>query len=425
MDDSMNSKQDKLSGIRAAIAASKHRAEKNGMIGYYGCLDVTDDLIELLGNAEVAIQEGDYLFAYRVASLIHSSLIRLALSADDSGGGVTEALGKAYPVIEQLCEKVPRDSKDATQIFLQSIKDCSNKLYEGMEEYALNLLSYTARLADPRNVMKLRDLLDEIKQRHRESTYYLSLDALVWLEAILATQGQEAADSYAKEHLHYKEIRERAVEWALERGDLKGAQDLILEYLESGKHNYWNVQDWYQQLFELYGQSGDTEQQEKLARSLLLVEHDPFYYHKLKDILITKGEWQDQYLSLLHEMSQELEVRSYLDLLAGEDETELMLQKLREFPEKIFFHAEQLAEVYPEETWQLMVQAIQYRAERANKRSHYRDVCRSIQYLTDLGGYTEAAELTTQLWKTFKGKPAFQEELVRLASNLGRKPRRR
>ena len=173
-----------MSAVRQRIAASKRHVTHNGFIDYYGCISVTNDLIEILEEAEKLTESGEYIHAYSVAALVLINLAKLASSADDSAGGITNAMGYVKNVLEKVCSGVEYGSDDADYILSQSLTDSRNKAFEGWAEFAYNLLLPAARLSTVKNAGKLYDVLNELSvklSQKEHSSWYLESDCLVRL----------------------------------------------------------------------------------------------------------------------------------------------------------------------------------------------------------------------------------------------------
>lgn len=154
-----------MSIVRERIAAAKRRETHRGFIDNRGCISVTNEFISILGGAGKSAERGEFTYAYSVAALVLVNLAKLAGSADDSAGGITDARGYVDDVLEKVCSGVSYSSTDAEFIFLQSIKDSQNKAFDGWDEFAYDLLRPTARLATPKNVGKLYAALDEFSAK--------------------------------------------------------------------------------------------------------------------------------------------------------------------------------------------------------------------------------------------------------------------
>lgn len=183
-----------ISAVRERIAAAKRNGTHSGYIDYGGCVFVCNEFISILEEAGIAAQRGDCVYAYTVAALILINLARLAGSADDSAGGITDTQSYVEDVLDKACSGVEYGSADAEFIFLQSIKDSRNKAFDGWDEFVYDMFKITARLATAKNVGKLYAVLDEFKikiTRTDHSSWHLESDCLVRLAAITAVDGAE------------------------------------------------------------------------------------------------------------------------------------------------------------------------------------------------------------------------------------------
>lgn len=413
--------------VRAEMTAIRRSHTHRGEIRARDCMEITEEYTGLLDRASEALAQGDPVLAFSIASLIHTHLARLALIADDSYGGVTQGRLTVYPMVEEIVAAVEPDSPAAGRIVAKAIADCRDKVFDGWEDPIHDLLVAIAPLVRAKTIGKLYAFLDELKLKFQQAgySYYLATDCLVRIEAVRAVEGAEAARALIDAHLDYPEVRQLAVIEACEARNWPRAKTLIQDYLALTKGDYRSDKNWWEQLYEVLGDSGDGIGQRELARRLLLEEHDPWYYPKLRDSLIQTDDWDNQLDDLLDELSLSLPVSAYLEILAQEEETDRLLDKIREFPKYIFEYARDLVRDYPEETWEIYAQAILDQAAVANKRSHYRAVCARLSELVRLGGSDEAMEVFRILWDHHKGQPAFMEELERFVANLEGRNRRR
>jgi len=80
-----------MTAIRERIAAAKRKGTRNGRIDYQGCRYVTSEFINMLEEAFDEAEKYNCIYAYSVAMLIQINLAKLASTADDSYGDITDA----------------------------------------------------------------------------------------------------------------------------------------------------------------------------------------------------------------------------------------------------------------------------------------------------------------------------------------------
>jgi len=413
-----------MSAVRERIATAKRRGTHCGFIDYHGCISVCNELIAILEDAGKAAVRGDCEYAYSVAVLILVNCAKLAGSADDSAGGITNTRGYVEEVLKKACSCVEHGSAEGEFIFLQSLKDSRNKVFDGWDEFAYDLLLATAGLATVKNVNKLYAVLDEFDaklSRKEYSSWHLESDRLVRLAAITAIDGEQAAEKFVADNIQYDAIRRIAICNSLDKSDFHCAERLCRDKINSTDRDYYWTQEWYDMLFEVYSKSGDKERQAELAEDLLIGKHDTKYYTILKQLLFEKGLWKTEYPSLLAKLAQNLPYNMYMGILSEEDETRRLLEQLIIYPSEVFTYGKQLSTDFPAETYVLCLDEIRRQAAEADNRIKYKKVCGNIKKLFDYGGNNEVSRIIEELKAKYLRRPAMIEELDGLAIRLAKK----
>ena len=413
-----------MSAVRERIAAAKRRGTHRGFIDYHGCISVCNELIAILEDAGKAAERGNCAYAYSVAALILVNCAKLAGSADDSAGGITDTRGYVVDVLKKACSCVERGSAEAEFIFLQSLKDSRNKAFDGWDEFAYDLLLSTAGLATAKNVNKLYAVLDEFDaklSRKEYSSWHLESDCLVRLAAIAAIDGGQAAEKFISDNIQYDGIRRIAIRNSLDKSDFHNAERLCRDKINVTDRGYHWTREWYDMLFEVYSKSGVKEQQAELAEDLLICKHDTKYYTILKQLLSEKGIWKTEYPSLLAKLAQNLPYNMYMGILSKEGETRRLLEQLIIYPSEVFTYGKQLFTDFPAETSALCLDEIRKQAAEADNRMKYKQVCGNIKKLFYYGGNNEVISIIEELKTKYPRRPAMIEELEGVALRLAKK----
>ena len=92
-----------MSAVRERVAVAKRRGTRSGFIDYHGCISVCNELIAILEDSRKASERGNCEYAYSVAALILVNCAKLASSADDSAGGITDTRGYVEDVLKKAC----------------------------------------------------------------------------------------------------------------------------------------------------------------------------------------------------------------------------------------------------------------------------------------------------------------------------------
>ena len=414
-----------MSIISKRIADAKRRGTRSGFIDYHGCISVCRDFIEILEETGKAADRGEFAYAYSVAALIHINTAKLASTADDSAGGITDTKTYIDDLLEKVCSGVEYGSDEASYIFSQSLKDSQDKAFDGWAEFSYDLLRKTARLATEDNVRDLFEVLDSLYSKLSEqpySSWYVEPDALTRLEAISAVRGEVEAAEFIKSHLDIDGIREAAINQALAKRDFALAESLCLEKLSGIEqiHEYSSPSKWRYLLFDIYERSGDTEKKIAAAGALLF-GFDTKYYAVLKRLLTEKGVWEQEYPGLLVGLGQSLPYHKFMDILSKEGETSMLLEETRKHPSSVFTYGKQLSADYPNETFGICLDEIRKQADEADNRTKYKKVCGNIKKLFEYGGVAETDAIIPELKGIYPRRPALLEELDSLRLKLAKK----
>lgn len=403
-----------MSAVRERIAIAKRRETRSGFIDYHGCISVCNEFIAILEEAGKAAEYGNCTYAYSVAALVLVNCAKLAGSADDSAGGITDTRGYVNDVLAKACFRVEYGSAEAESIFLQSLKDCRNKAFDGWDDLAYDLLLATAGLATAKNVHKLYAALDEfdVKLSRKEySSWHLESDRLVRLAAITAIDGEQAADHFIADNLDFDGILRIAIQKAITNGNYSHAEKLCLDKINAIARGYYWTREWYDLLFATYLKMGDMDKQATLAKDLLVYKNDTKYYAVLKNLLTEKGVWETEYPALLEQLDQNLPYHLYLTILSAERETRRLLDVVCAHPSSVFDYGKQLSADFPQETYALCLDEIRKQASEADNRMKYKKVCSSIKKLFEYGGTYETYGIIDELKTKYPRRPAMIDEL--------------
>ncbi|MBZ4670024.1 MAG: hypothetical protein JG769_328 [Oscillospiraceae bacterium] len=110
-----------------------------------------------------------------------------------------------------------------------------------------------------------------------------------------------------------------------------------------------------------------------------------------------------------------------MDILSREEEIELLLEKVREYPSSVFTYGKQLSEKYPAEIYSICLDVIRREVAEADNRIKYKQVCGNIKKLFEYGGLAEAESVIEELREKYPRRPAMLDELNSLSAKLAKK----
>lgn len=150
----------------------------------------------------------------------------------------------------------------------------------------------------------------------------------------------------------------------------------------------------------------------------ILFHRDSSYYQKLKKIYEEQGIWEKERELLLQELSKVYMLNQYAYLLAQEGEAARLLDVVRQYKSYVMEYGKQLAESFPEDTYELYEAYILEEAKEATDRGKYKKVCSIIKGLSEAGARSKAFAVTDKLREMYQRRPAMLEELDKLKKKL-------
>lgn len=98
----------------------------------------------------------------------------------------------------------------------------------------------------------------------------------------------------------------------------------------------------------------------------------------------------------------------------GGQETELLLEYVKRYPEKIEQFYPYLLSQFSEAVKELFIEYILKQAELSNTRKQYQNVCRILKISERVNGKEEAIKMVNTLLTKYPNRPAFRDELLKI-----------
>ena len=304
-------------------------------------------------------------------------------------------------------------AKDKEYIFRQCIALAD--IEDGRDfgaDYEGRLLLIAAKLVTAHNLSDMENALIVFCSALSEEE-----SALVRLQIIINIEGENAAKSFIAENLHFREIREIAYDRAISAQDFKEAEQLCLGALSSYERYY--ARPWLYKLYHAYELTGDAPKMADTAEEIFL-RGDMGYYEKLKPLLVKQGLWEASYPELLNKCAQRLSYDKYMDILALEQEYDLLMEQVRLHPVQVYRYGEPLAAKYRDGIRAIFTAQIEKEAAEAYGRTSYSQVCSYILCFAQAGYRAEAGKTIDEFKLKYKRKPAFVDELKKIAGEIAR-----
>lgn len=142
-------------------AIVKKYVGRNGFITYR---ETSRFSREMLGLLEVNNQEEDDILALEIALLLLGESVEAFQYADDSGGDIGLLVDEALEQIAAVANRLDRENiKVREYVFGRLLSESKNDIFDGWEEYAIDLLRISVQLADTEQLRE--KLRTEIRQQ--------------------------------------------------------------------------------------------------------------------------------------------------------------------------------------------------------------------------------------------------------------------
>lgn len=397
--------------IKEQLKVLIRRHSDRGFLPYGGSNRVGAEMVAILERAEAM---DDPVLAFDIEIMLVKEGIKLLAHADDSAGSLGEAIRFSIQALAALCETA--DETNRKYFFETLLKTAKLQGMRDWADFGFRLLKAAVVLVrDEKQAQKVYEVCGSFGTMFSGSKY--PDEHLITYQIVERLEGPEASDRYLMENLEVFEVRELAVNKALERKDYALAEQLCVQAMSQRKE--WGDRNlkWAQFLESIYTETNDSEKLEGVVHYILLLGKT-LYYPKLKLLYEAKGIWEQKREPLLQELSIKLMSQDYASLLNQAGELEKLLDLLREDKYLIQYYGKQVAKDFPKETYLLYEAFILDQAKEATERRRYRETCKLLQEYFEAGAREASLRLLDRLSEMYPRRPAMQDELDKLKKKL-------
>lgn len=421
-----DSGEQELAAIKELVRASMRSNTHHHFIDENGCDAICADLDDCLDKAERRIERGQYNQALEIIQFVLVTGMKLTSEADSSSGSLSDTMDSVMETLEQAARGLVQSGGNRNVWVKKLLKTAMDPVFEGWDDSRYDLLQRSAILADTHSEDEFYAVLDQLSEkrweRFEDSPWTERWDKLTRYHILCAAHGQKDARGYLERNLDVDELRLILVQEDMERGDYANAERLYRERVDQEaqeKRTMWSrPSQWQLLLYDIYCDWGQRDKQIGQARTLAALGEQRFY-QTAKDLLIEDGRWQEEYPKFREELKESLPVYTYMEILKGEGETDLLMEQVRLHPDTVFQYGDVLAPQYGDEVFGLCSNAIREASKSISNRKHYQRLCGLLQSLIKFGGSRYAQSLINELYEAYPHRPALLEELERVERGIG------
>jgi hypothetical protein len=377
----------------------------------------------VLDKGREKLVNGDEDIAIRLGISVLSIVIDMLQYADDSGGEVGYIVNESITLLKDASSMilVSTDQRIQDNMFQLILKESMQKRYDGWNDIRYELLDvctiYSARIHTRQTLEETLDkLLADISTLSSRSSDYDQQSIKQLQLKILERNGElEKADRLINDNLDYDQFRELAIENEMANGNYEAA----LKICENGEENDSDypglVKKWKQYRLQIYEAIKDMEKQKEVLLDFVF-DNEYEAYAKLKD-LYSKEEWN----SVLDKVFEVFENKSgylphvYVYIAKTENRSDKVLIYCEQSPISIVELYPYLLDDYSDKVEDIFTKYIKSEADHASERKKYRNVCRKLTVFKEACGESKFKDLVKELKQTYDRKPAFVNELEKVA----------
>jgi len=368
----------------------------------------------MLEIADRHVSNGNFMSAINICFPVAEEMVKALDYADDSDGDIGENINLAFDILAQISES---EISEEVRLYLfeQVLKDYKKEIFSGWD-WQINLLEMAVSLSKTEaEAKKVMTLLSEHSHHEYESEQMTRLE----YELIRKMSGEAEAQKFLEQNLDNPDLRRRALTKALNENNFEKAESLANEGIKKDTDDKPGLaNEWYDWLLKTAIKKDDRAKIIAYARYLFIdgFRHDQDYYSILKRNM-DPSVWNDFVEGMISEIRRK-DHWSDTDVIAKIYIAEQWWDRLldivsgmRHLP-GIRHYEKYLSDKYPSELADIYESGIKEYLKRAQDRNHYREACRYIQRMKNLGGRKRADALIFTLRKEYPKKKALLDELT-------------
>lgn len=245
---------------------------RDGFIKYHETFEFIREMEYLLDKIK---KTQNTFLALDIAFLLLKAAIDAFQYADDSGGNIGSFVSHTLEVIGETANG--HDNKDIQQrekIFDKIFEQLDNDVFEGWEDYKIELLKICADFADidvlrQKLVMKIESLIER-NSSNRYFTYYNEGMLQIQLDIVEKYGSEEESEQFIHEHLQFSSFRERLINKFILSKNYTKVIELAQEGEKQDKQYAGLLSKWKKYRYIAYKELSLKKEQGRLGKELLL-----------------------------------------------------------------------------------------------------------------------------------------------------------
>ena len=406
-----------------------HKHSDNGFVSYRGSFALSNDISNLLANAEDLLQKGNFRDAFVIVTAVLKEMMDVITYCDDSNGNIGGKVLGTIVLLGNIAASAPVSLKEEVFSFL--LTELNNTVYYKYGDFGYEMFEILERLAT--DLSKSEEFLNYIDTQVLQLTgkyddYRKNFFNTRKIEFFKATGNHAEVEKLIQQNIEIVEVRQGEVNKFIDKKDFVKAKTLIKDGIAIAKEkgHPGTVTQWEKELLRIAVLENDIELIRHYARYFAF--HRGFikqYYNQweatfsadewigtienhidetikriIKDHERNKGKlWYNPNPPILSEIAPVYIEEGFwdrlLELVKKETDLDVILQ-----------YNSFLSKYYPAELLAIYLPAFELSGDKASARNQY-------------------ANLVRKMKKVIKEMPQFKVQIVAIASRLKSKYKHR
>ncbi|MDR9408890.1 MAG: SWIM zinc finger family protein [Balneolaceae bacterium] len=405
--------------VKSALAP----ARREGLMYGHEARQHLASVYKLLEQADKQKTGGSFRTVLDICQVVVEEMVPALQFIDDSNADVGDAIRWAINLMHDLAEST-LDADDQKSFFKWTLKSLKDKRYEGWDFHddfmamAVHLAKNDKQIRDTEAILDAR--IEEFTNKKSDwSSNYNLESAVLWKVHLLKSNDRPTeADEIMDRHKNLTRVRAEMIQTAWDRGKTDTVKSLASEAIETlGKDAPGLISNWQEWLLKVSETEGDEN--EIIQRLEDLMNSDPKMdiYLKLNE-MIPEDQWPP-YLrdTLLPVLQTSYRGRSLMPVIFVQEKMwDKLLEYLKKNPDLNLLKRYEsfIKETALDEIFELYEQLIRQKLKHNTGRRYYREVCKTLNHVWQLGAKKEVEQLTKELRELYSNRPAFLDEVDKL-----------
>lgn len=406
-----------------------HKHSDNGFVGYRGSFALSNDISNLLANAEDLLQKENFRDAFVIVTAVLKEMMDVITYCDDSNGNIGGTISETITLFGNIADSAPVSLKEEVFSFL--LTELNNKVYYEYGDFGYEMFEVLERLAT--DLSKSEEFLNYIDTQVLQLTgkyddYRKNFFNTRKIEFFKATGNNAEVEKLIQQNIEIVEVRQGEVNKFIDKKDFVNAKTLIKDGIAVAKkkEHPGTAAQWEKELLRIAVLENDIKLIRHYARYFAFdrgfikqyynqwkatfsadewigtIENhiDETIKRIIKDHERNKGKfWYNPNPPILSEIAPVYIEEGFwdrlLELVKKETDLDVILQ-----------YNSFLSKYYPAELLAIYLPAFELSGDKASARNQYADLVRKMK-------------------KVIKDMPQFKTQIVAVAARLKSKyPRR-